>query len=299
MIDMLEPVMARIIKKFLASLVTLSLTPLPVFADITPDEAKIIRDEIEAETRCYVSPGPEKAGPRAICVWRPANAGADLLPTLYMADGMIGIYVAAIPLKRAIESGELAPLMVIGLDPQADPEERAEEYVRHFHGPKSYEAHNRWFVDYVIPWAERTRKAAPDPAKRYIGGFSNGADWATTTAAEHADLFAGVLVHSPMMTKTKTVGYWQETGANTLRWVVSGGTEEISGTIKKKAELPKKLASSMAASGAPVRVCIGKWAHEPRAWRLISGGSIAWMMQLGDPAVATNSIEAKSCASPS
>lgn len=290
--------MSPIVRLFVTNLLVLLLLAPLVFADITPDEAKTNCDEIEAETRCYVSPGPEKSGPRAICVWRPANAGADLLPTLYMADGMIGIYVAAIPLKRAIEAGDLAPLMVIGLDPQADPEERAEEYVRHFHGAKSYEAHNRWFVDYVIPWAERTRKAAADPAKRYIGGFSNGADWATTTAADHADLFAGVLVHSPMMTKTKTAGYWKETGANTLRWVVSGGTEEVSGTIKKKAELPKKLARSVAASGAPVRVCIGKWAHEPRAWRLISGGSIAWMMQLGDPASVSSAIEAKSCDSP-
>ena len=286
------------IRLLISDLLAVVLIALPVFADITQDEAQAIRDEIEAETRCYVSPGPEKSGPRAICVWRPASAGADLLPTLYMADGMIGIYISVIPLKRAIEAGTLAPVMVIGLDPKADPEDRAAEYVRHFHGPKSYETHNRWFIDYVIPWAERTRKAAPDPAKRYIGGVSNGADWATTTAAEHADLFAGVLVHSPMMTKTKTAAYWTETGADKLRWVVSGGTEEVSGTIKKKAELPKKLASAIAASGAPVRVCIGKWAHEPRAWRLISGGSITWMMQLGDPAPLTTDIEAKSCDSP-
>ncbi|MBA3070016.1 MAG: hypothetical protein FP825_16215 [Hyphomonas sp.] len=290
--------MAFGIKPLIPALLALALAALPAFAELTPEDVEALRGEIEAETRCYVSPGPEKAGPRAICVWRPANAGSDKLPTLYMADGMIGIYIVTIPIKRAIEAGTLAPVMVVGLDPQADPEDRAAEYVRHFHGPKSYEAHDRWFINYVIPWAERMRHAAPDPAMRYIGGVSNGADWATTTAGEHAGLFAGVLVHSPMMTKTKSAAFWTEAGANKLRWVVSGGTEEVSGTIKPKAALPKKLASSVQASGAPVRVCIGKWEHEPRAWRLISGGSIAWMMGLGDPAPVTTDIEARSCEGP-
>jgi len=259
------------------------------------EDIEFIRAAIEAESRCYVSPGPEKSGPRAICVWRPANAGTEDLPTLYMADGMLGIYVAAIPLKRAIEDGTLEPLMIIGLDPKADPEERAEEYVKHFHGPKAYEAHNRWFIDYVIPWAERTRKAAADPAKRYIGGFSNGADWATTTAAENTALFAGALIHSPVMTKNKGGSHWKEAGAGKLRWVVTGGKNEVSGTIKAKADLPKKMSRSLSASGAEVRSCIGTWEHELRAWRKLSGGSVVWMAQLGDPAAVTSEEEAKSC----
>lgn len=258
-----------------------------------------LRAEIESETRCYASPGPGGEGTRAICVWRPSTAGSEELPTLYMADGMIGIYVAAIPLKRAMEAGTVSPLMIIGLDPKADPEDRAAEYVKHFHGPKTYEAHNRWFIDYVIPWAERTRKAAPDPAKRFIGGFSNGADWAVTTASENAALFAGVLVHSPMMTKNKGADYWTETGASHLRWVVSGGTEEVSGTIKPKADLPKKIIRSLTASGAPVRACIGKWEHEFRAWRKISAGSIVWMAGLGDPALVQSEDEVRSCETPS
>jgi len=271
---------------------------LPADAQETQEEVQAIRAEIEAETHCYVSPGPEGGGRRAICVWRPASAGAEDLPTLYMVDGMMGIYVAAIPLKRAMEAGTVAPMMVIGLDPQADPEDRAAEYVRHFHGSKTYEAHNKWFIEYVIPWAESKRHAAADPAKRFVGGFSNGADWAVTTASENAALFAGVLVHSPMMTKNKGAKYWTESGASRLRWVVSGGTEEVSGTIKPKADLPKKLIRSLTASGAPVRACVGKWEHELRAWRKISAGSIVWMAGLGDPALVESEDEIRWCETP-
>lgn len=268
---------------------------LPLATPAFAEDVESLRAEIESETRCYVSPGPENSGPRAICVWRPANAGADDLPTLYMADGMMGIYVAAIPLKRAIEDGTVAPLMIVGLDPKAVPEERAEEYVKHFRGPKSYEAHNRWFIDYVIPWTERTRKAPADPAQRYVGGFSNGADWATTTATENAALFAGALIHSPVMTRNKGGSHWKEAGAGKLRWVVTGGKNEVSGTIKAKADLPKKMSRALSASGAEVRSCIGNWKHELRAWRKLSGGSVVWMAQLGDPAIVTSPEELKSC----
>lgn len=284
----------RVAARLLAACLGLAAAALPAASE----DIEALRAEIEAETKCYVSPGPEDAGPRAICVWRPSTAGSELLPTLYMVDGMMGIYVAALPLKRAMEAGTVSPMMIIGLDPRADPEERAEEYVRHFHGSKTYVAHDKWFVDYVIPWAERMRKAAPGPENRYIGGFSNGADWAVTTAGEHSDLFAGVLVHSPMMTKTKTAQFWTEAGAANLRWVVTGGTEEVSGTIKPKAALPKKLVRVLTASGAPVRSCIGKWEHELRAWRKVSGGSIAWMAQLGDPAVVQGEEEVRTCETP-
>lgn len=285
---------------FSVKLLVAILLALPIFApvalaEITQEEAQALRAEIESETRCYVSPGPEGDGPRAICVWRPASAGGEALPTLYMADGMLGIYVAAIPLKRAMEAGSIAPLMIIGLDPKPDPEDRAEEYVKHFRGQKSYDAHNRWFIDYVIPWAERTRKAAADPSKRYIGGFSNGADWTTTTVTENTALFAGALIHSPVMTKSKGGNFLKNSGAANLRWVVTGGKNEVSGTIKVKAALPKKISRSLVASGADVRSCIGNWEHELRAWRKISGGSITWLAQLGDPASVSSEEEARSC----
>jgi enterochelin esterase-like enzyme len=290
------PPYLRLLRRLLAAFSLLCALPLfTAAAEEAREDIQAIRDEIEAESKCYAAPGPEGSRPRAICVWRPAIAGSDKLPTLYMADGMIGIYVAAIPLKRAMEAGTIAPAMIVGIDPQADPEDRAAEYVDHFHGPRSYNAHETWVITYVIPWAERTRGAAADPAQRYIGGFSNGADWAATMAGSHTDLFAGALIHSPMMMKTKTAKQWKGLGSENLRWVVTGGTEEVSGTVKPKAELPKKLARVLDKTGAEVRSCFGRWEHEGRAWRRLSGGSITWLMQLGDPALVESDVEQSSC----
>ncbi|HRK67389.1 MAG TPA: alpha/beta hydrolase-fold protein [Hyphomonas sp.] len=281
--------------RLLAPCVTAILTGLFPAPSAFADDIETLRAEVESETRCYVSPGPKNAGPRAICVWRPAIAKEDTLPTLYMADGMTGIYVATIPLKRAIENGTVAPLMVVGLDPRPAPEDRAQEYVRHFRGKAAYEAHNHWFIEYVIPWTERTQKAAADQSRRYVGGFSNGADWATTTATEHAALFAGALIHSPVMTRDKSAANWKNSGASALRWVITGGKQEVSGTIKAKADLPKKMSRSLLSSGAEVRSCIGSWKHELRAWRKISGGAITWLAQLGDPALVASPEEFASC----
>ena len=227
---------------------------------------------------------------RPVCVWWPKNAPATALPVLYMADGMVGLYVAVIDIKPKIEAGTIAPFMVVSINAKMVPEERADEYVQsrstHF-----FETHENWLIKQIIPWAERTKKASPERNKRFIGGFSNGADLAVALANRHPDIFGGALIHSPVMSSPAWVGEQ----AGTQRWVVTGGTEEVPGSIKKGGQLPRDLAYALEKKPAPVRSCIGRWGHQARVWRQLSPGSITWLMGLGKPEDAESDFERGQC----
>jgi predicted esterase len=143
----------------------------------------------------------------------------------------------------------------------------------------------------VIPWAEKSMKASPDRAKRFIGGFSNGADLALALATKYPDVFGGALLHSPAVA---TIG-WVGDQAGSQRWVVTGGTDELAGSIRKPALLQKDLVWALQKRGAPVRYCIGRWSHHGRYWRQLSAGSLTWLMQLGDFDLNGSALERGNC----
>ena len=246
---------------------------------------------IDAETRCYVHPGPEEGASRAVCVWRPRVAARGPLPVLYIADGMDGVHIAVLDIKPAILAGAIAPMLVVGSDPLAKPEERAAEYLRGFGGARRFELHEKWLIEKVLPWAERSHNASPDRAHRFIGGFSNGADLALALASDHPDVFGGALIHSPVGANAG----WVKDSATTQRWVVTGGTQETRGSVQRGGQLPREIAQALERRGAPLRTCIGRWAHQGRIWRQLSPGSLAWLMGLGDPLTVETPFERGKC----
>ncbi len=257
-----------------------------VNADIPAAVAAIV-----AETRCYVHPGPEEGASRAVCVWRPRVAARAPLPVLYMADGMDGVQIAVLDIKAAILAGTIAPMMVVASDPQLKPEDRAAEYLRGFGGSRRFELHENWLIEKVLPWAERSHNASPERAHRFIGGFSNGADLALAVANDHPELFGGALIHSPV---GANVG-WVLESASTQRWVVTGGTQETRGSVQRGGQLPREIAQALERRGAPLRTCIGRWAHQGRIWRQLSPGSLAWLMGLGAPEKVETPFERGKC----
>ena len=88
---------------------------------------------------------------------------------------------------------------------------------------------------------------------------------------------------------------WIKDTAATQRWVVTGGTREVSGSIHPKAQLPRDIIFALEKLGAPLRSCIGSWEHKGRNWRQLSAGSIAWLMNLGPVAGAESDMEKESC----
>lgn len=257
---------------------------------LAQDRASV--DEVDTHTTGSVFPGPRQGETRNVWVWRPATAPAAPLPVLYMLDGLDGLYIAVAHLQRAADEGRVAPFIIVSIDANPRPETRASEYVRGFTGGEDdFAIHERWLIEQVIPWAERTQRAAVDRDRRYIGGFSNGADLAFALANAHPDLFAGALVHSPVGASASWVGEQ----AATQRWVVTGGTQEQSGGLERGGQLPRSISQSLGRRHAPLRACIGRWGHEGRVWRELSPGSVVWLLQLGDETLFATPREQSAC----
>jgi poly(3-hydroxybutyrate) depolymerase len=261
-------------------------------AQRVPAEIQAKLDAIDKETACFLSPGPGDGEQRAMCVWRPAGSEGKVLPTLYMMDGMDGIHVLLLDFKAALDAGKVAPLMIVATDPRAKPEERAAEYLRTFPGGrKAYDLHEAWLLTKVIAWAEETQHASPERNKRFIGGFSNGADLALSVAQDHPDVFGGALIHSPFGLDDKDVSGI----AKSQRWVVTGGTLEKQGSVKQGGQGPRYMAGALRRNGDAVRSCIGRWKHEGKAWRQLTPGSLTWLMGLGDPKAVETELERQNC----
>lgn len=276
----------------LASVLMAASLAAPAMAQQIAPEMKARLDVIDSETKCYLSPGPGEGEQRAMCVWRPAGTEGQVLPTLYMMDGMDGIHIMLLDFKAALDAKKVAPIMIVATDPRAKPEERAAEYLRTFPGGRAaYERHETWLLTKVIEWAERRQDASPERDKRFIGGFSNGADLALSVAQDHPDVFAGALIHSPFGLDEKAVAG----AARNQRWVVTGGTLETQGSVKQGGQGPRYMAGALRRNGDPVRACIGRWKHEGRAWRQLTPGSLTWLMGLGDPKTVETDLEKNNC----
>ncbi|MEQ1784982.1 MAG: alpha/beta hydrolase-fold protein, partial [Hyphomonadaceae bacterium] len=190
------------------------------------------------------------------------------------------------------DAGKVAPLMIVATDPRAKPEERAAEYLTTFPGGRNaYIKHEAWLLNKVIEWAERTQDAATERDKRFIGGFSNGADLALSLAQDHPDMFGGALIHSPFGLDERAVG----SASHGQRWVVTGGTQETSGSVKQGGQGPRRIGESLHRGADAVRSCIGRWKHEGRAWRQLTPGSLTWLMGLGDPKAVESDMERQNC----
>lgn len=274
---------------FCFAAVTLALTGA---AAAQEGPARVTVEQVDTLTTGSVFPGPREGETRPVWVWRPSNAPVTRLPTLYMADGLDGLYVAVAHLQPLVEAGAVPPFLVIAIDANSDSRQRAAEYLRGWTGGSDdFALHEHWLIEQVIPWAERTQRAADTRDQRFIGGFSNGADLAWQLANAHPEIFGGALVHSPVGSRPD----WIEPTAQTQRWVITGGTQEGSGGLDRGGQLPRSIGQAVERSGAAYRICIGRWGHVGRAWRELSPGSIVWLLGLGDPASVATPREHGNC----
>lgn len=241
---------------------------------------------INGEARYLELDGPEPGERRAIYIWRAPSAPSNqLLPTLYMADGAPGLYVAVARLRGAIEAGAIPPIQIIGLTPSSDRDRRTREYAER--GRRSFRAHERWVLEVVVPWAERVARA--DPARRFIGGYSNGAAFAIYMGAAHPDMFNGVLAHSPVAAAET---FRAARGVGRVRWAMTAGRSEYRGY---PAGAISVVAAAVRGDGAEVRLCRGTWGHDPAAWIDLSPGSIAWLVGAPNFADVSTPLERESC----
>jgi len=136
-------------------------------------------------------------------VWLPPGYQAGLrYPIVYVADSgdNRGALVA-----DAIRKGELAPVIVVGVDACAkaasDADCRRWNYMDGLNPPygdrKRFHAYMKSFIDTVVAQVEARYGAPPDASQRAVSGYSNGADWAGSMAFRHPELFGRAIVMSP------------------------------------------------------------------------------------------------------
>jgi enterochelin esterase-like enzyme len=136
-------------------------------------------------------------------VWLPPGYDASLrYPIVYVADSgdNRGALVA-----DAIRRGELAPVIVVGVDACARAASGADcrrnNYMDGLDPPygdrKRFHAYRKSFIDTVVAQVEARYGAPPDASQRAVAGYSNGADWAGSMAFRHPELFGRAIVMSP------------------------------------------------------------------------------------------------------
>lgn len=118
---------------------------------------------------------------------------AQRYPVLYMADGF-AVPVFASAIEAAILSGQIRPLIVVGLWP-GEGGERSREYLPGRSAPR-YAEHADFVLNEVLPLVEQKYAPSTRPQDRLIAGFSDGAAWALSTGLKHKDVFGGIIALS-------------------------------------------------------------------------------------------------------
>jgi S-formylglutathione hydrolase FrmB len=258
------------------------------------DGMQAARDQLQQEIRGRAFDGPREGAQRTVWTWRPARATEGPLPVIYVFDGMDGLQVLLLRLKPAFDSGALPPVLFVAPDAYPGTDGRRAEYLRGDPGGSDeYAEHERWLLNEVVPWAQRTLGASSDRTQVFVSGFSFGGDLALSLANAHPDVFGGALIHSPVGASSG----WVESTSASQRWVVTGGTAEYSGSIRRSANAPRQVIEALERDNATLRSCIGRWGHNGPAWRDLSPGSLVWLLGLGDPQSYATDLEADSCRS--
>jgi len=141
--------------------------------------------------------------PRPMITYLPPGSG-EIAGVVYVGDG--GAVTSLAPyLDTLIATGRLSRVMLVGLEtgrpgPNDPPrmDVRAHEYLWNFDTLNTrFLAHERFFVDDVIPWAESRYGAPADRLKRAVFGFSNSGAWAIQMGIRNPGRIGHVLGFSP------------------------------------------------------------------------------------------------------
>jgi enterochelin esterase-like enzyme len=147
--------------------------------------------------RHFVVPmaSPNLGETRKVGVYLPPNFDPGLrYPVIYMADGQGAGYLARL-IELLILSGKAPPLVLVGLHNGG--ERRSQDYlINRKDTPDGFAAHERFFLQEVMPRAEKEWGASNRREDRMLLGHSSGAAWAVDTALRNPELFANVYATS-------------------------------------------------------------------------------------------------------
>jgi len=144
--------------------------------------------------------------PKEVSVYLPPMRGSRPLPVLYMTDGQWVEPFAAL-VEALIESGRIRPIAIVAehsgrntgdvsqpFDSRQD--NRSREYLPDV-DPRRFANHMQFFVDELLPWAEKNYGLSGSRVDRAAMGYSNGGAFVSALGAQHPESFASVLPFSP------------------------------------------------------------------------------------------------------
>jgi len=174
--------------------------------------------------------------PRNVKVWLPpGHDPKKSYPVFYTCDGMLNVDMKLV--APLIAEGRIPPIIVVAI--MHGPNLRMQEYVQV--GSKSFEAHEKWFIEEVLPWAEKEFGASAKREERIVFGSSNGGPFSLTMGARHPDLFGNVV---GAMVYALGISRWKKELAEQpkaeQRFLLYAGSQDANG-IRENAGVEKVL----------------------------------------------------------
>jgi enterochelin esterase-like enzyme len=165
-----------------------------------PDTARALHGRLVDDTiRSRFLPAP-----RGVTVYVPPARGAEpIAGVVYLGDGQ-SVRGLAAEVDTLVAAGRLPRLLLVGMhcdtargDGTPEQDGRMLEYLSGIDDSTRFLAHERFFLEEVLPWAERGYGAPTRPEQRAVFGFSNSAAFAIDMGLRHPDVFGRVLAFSP------------------------------------------------------------------------------------------------------
>jgi enterochelin esterase-like enzyme len=211
-------------------------------------------------------------GSRAVTVYVPPDVPrSGRLPCCVLADGQSARGFAEV-LEPAIVSGDVPPVLLVGIHSATDPARewpdlRSQEYLPG-NNRRRFAAHLSFVTDEVVPWAAGELPVARTPW--VSAGFSNGAAWAIGAAQRRPDMFGGVAALSAGVVP-RQVGV--KARAAEVRHYLAAGTLETAFR-----DATREWARRLGRAGLPYRHHEWTGGHDPFWWNQQLPVALAWLL---------------------
>jgi enterochelin esterase-like enzyme len=152
-------------------------------------ESKFLKAKRNISVYLPLGYDPEKCDPK------------NPIRVVYMADGQSAREIAQV-LEPLIRDKLVPPVMIVGMHAArddnggADIDGRGAEYLQNQNSPRYFQ-HEKFVLEEVIPWAEKTYGASSRREDRVVFGYSNGGGFAATISSDHPDVFGFAFPFSP------------------------------------------------------------------------------------------------------
>jgi enterochelin esterase-like enzyme len=118
----------------------------------------------------------------------PGHDSKKSYPVVYAADGFFNFKAELV--EPLIESGRVLPFIVVGVTSSPEPL-REHEYIV-YSKPERFVAHEKFFCEEIIPWAEKEWGASGDRKDRVVYGSSYSGAFVLTLSNRRPDTFGHV-----------------------------------------------------------------------------------------------------------